>query len=98
MSAVNATQENPESVDSGVWHHLTPHKSLPDGGPFTVVSGEGMRIRDARGREYLDATSGGVWSVNVGYGRREIADAVHAQLMELCYFAQTAGSRPAESL
>ena len=98
MSVSSAAEAQVTTAESGVWHHLTPHRSLPESGPFTVVRGEGMRIWDAEGKQYLDATSGGVWSVNVGYGRKEIADAVHAQLMELCYFAQTAGSRPAQAL
>jgi len=59
-----------------------------------IVSGKGMRVTDANGRSFLDATSGGVWSVNVGYGRTEIADAVRDQLVEMCYFAGTAGTVP----
>ena len=38
--------------------------------------------------------SGGVWTVNVGYGREEIADAVRDQLVKLNYFANSAGSIP----
>ena len=53
-----------------------------------------MRVTDAKGKTYLDATSGGVWSVNVGFGRREIADAVHSQLVEMCYFAGSFGTAP----
>ena len=40
---------------------------------MVIVEGEGLRVRDAKGREYLDASSGGVWTVNVGYGRESIA-------------------------
>jgi len=78
-----------------VWHHLFQHKGLERADPRIFVSGEGMRLRDASGREYLDAVSGGVWTVNVGYGRKSIADAVHAQLLRMNYFAQSAGSVPA---
>jgi taurine-pyruvate aminotransferase len=53
-----------------------------------------MRLWDAAGREYLDAVSGGVWTVNVGYGRESIADAVREQLVRLNYFAGSAGSIP----
>ncbi|WP_116363988.1 aspartate aminotransferase family protein [Parahaliea mediterranea] len=77
-----------------VWHHLTPHSQFDHSDPTVIVKGEGMRVTDATGREYLDATSGGVWSVNVGYGRTEIADAVRDQLVTMCYFAGTAGSEP----
>ncbi len=53
-----------------------------------------MRVWDQAGREFLDAVSGGVWTVNVGYGRESIADAVRDQLVEMNYFAQSAGSIP----
>ena len=78
-----------------VWHHLTQHKALEESDPTLIVRGEGSRVWDAKGREYLDAVSGGVWTVNVGYGRREIADAVRDQLVAMNYFAHTAGNLPA---
>ena len=78
-----------------VWHHLTQHKPFEDNDPMVIVKGKGMRVWDAKGNEYLDAVSGAVWTVNVGYGRTEIADAVRDQLVTLNYFAQTAGNVPA---
>ncbi|MDZ7747651.1 MAG: aminotransferase class III-fold pyridoxal phosphate-dependent enzyme [Halofilum sp. (in: g-proteobacteria)] len=78
-----------------VWHHLTQHKPMESNDPMLIVRGEGMRVWDARGNEYLDAVSGGVWTVNVGYGRAEIADAIRDQLVTLNYFAHTAGNIPA---
>ncbi|MFT2110756.1 aspartate aminotransferase family protein [Marinomonas sp. 2405UD68-3] len=77
-----------------VWHHLTQHKPFEKNDPMVMVKGEGMRVWDAKGNEYLDAVSGAVWTVNVGYGRTEIADAVRDQLVTLNYFAQTAGNVP----
>ena len=77
-----------------VWHHLVQHSPFEDSDPMVVVEGKGMRVRDAKGREYLDASSGGVWTVNVGYGRESMAKAVHDQLLKLCYFANTAGNVP----
>ncbi|MDR1081731.1 MAG: aminotransferase class III-fold pyridoxal phosphate-dependent enzyme [Deltaproteobacteria bacterium] len=76
---------------SNIWHHLTRHTGRP--GPV-MVRGEGLRLWDLDGREYLDATSGGVWCVNVGYGRREIADRVAAQLSLMPYYAGSAGNVP----
>lgn len=78
-----------------VWHHLTQHKPFEQNDPMVIVKGEGMRVWDAKGNEYLDAVSGAVWTVNVGYGRTEIADAVRDQLVNMNYFAQTAGNVPA---
>lgn len=79
---------------ASVWHHLTPHSSIEQNGPTVMVSGKGMWIRDSRGRDFLDATSGGVWTVNVGYGRSSIADAVRDQLVEMCFFGNSFGSVP----
>jgi len=78
-----------------VWHHITPHKPFETNDPMVIVKGDGMKVWDAKGNEYLDAVSGAVWTVNVGYGRTEIADAVREQLVNMNYFAQTAGNVPA---
>ena len=77
-----------------VWHHLTQHKPFETGAPRIITEGRGMRVWDQNGKEYLDAVSGGVWTVNVGYGRERIADAVRDQLVQLNYFAGAAGSIP----
>jgi taurine-pyruvate aminotransferase len=79
-----------------VWHHLIQHKPYeqPNATPRIIVHGSGMRVRDALGKEYIDAVSGGVWTVNVGYGRQSIADAVRQQLVEMNYFAGAGGSVP----
>jgi taurine-pyruvate aminotransferase len=53
-----------------------------------------MKVWDQKGKEHLDAVSGGVWTVNVGYGRESIADAVRDQLVKMNYFAGSAGSIP----
>ena len=50
-----------------------------------MVEGDGCRLRDADGREYLDAT-GGLWLAQVGHGRREIAEAAAEQMQRLEYF------------
>ncbi|WP_421704837.1 aspartate aminotransferase family protein [Aliiroseovarius sp.] len=83
-----------EADKAHVWHHLTQHKPFETGDPRVIVEGRGMRVWDQNGKEYIDAVSGGVWTVNVGYGRTEIADAVRDQLVKLPYFAGSAGSIP----
>ena len=50
-----------------------------------MVEGDGCRLRDAEGREYLDAT-GGLWLAQIGHGRREIAAAAAEQMERLEYF------------
>ncbi|ANW22218.1 aminotransferase family protein [Streptomyces clavuligerus] len=51
---------------------------------IVMVEGEGCRLRDAEGREYLDATAG-MWLCQVGHGRREIAEAAAGQMRTLEY-------------
>ena len=77
-----------------LWHHLIQHKPFETIDPRVIVEGRGMRVWDATGKEYLDAVSGGVWTVNVGYGRETIANAVRDQLIKMNYFANSAGSIP----
>jgi taurine-pyruvate aminotransferase len=90
----NEINEIVNSDKSHVWHHLSQHKPLQSTDPMMIVEGKGMRVKDINGREYLDAVSGGVWTVNVGYGRESIANAVRDQLTKMCYFANSAGSIP----
>lgn len=78
-----------------VWHHLKPHKVFETQEQLVVVEGKGLYITDIRGREYLDVTSGGVWSVMVGYGRESVAKAVYDQLVKMPYFAGAFGNVPA---
>jgi len=77
-----------------VWHHLVQHKPFETNDPRIIIEGKGMRVWDQKGKEHLDAVSGGVWTVNVGYGRESIAKAVYDQLIKLNYFAGSAGSIP----
>ncbi len=77
-----------------VWHHLSQHKLYETVDPRVIVEGRGLKVWDATGRETLDAVSGGVWTVNVGYGRESIANAVRDQLIRMNYFAGSAGSVP----
>ncbi len=83
-----------EADRAHVWHHLSQHKPYETTDPRIIVEGKGMRVWDQNGKEHLDAVSGGVWTVNVGYGRESIANAVRDQLIKLNYFAGSAGSIP----
>lgn len=54
-------------------------------GTHVIVSGRGVFLQDAQGRQLLDGLAG-LWCVNVGYGRAEINDAVAAQMRQLAYY------------
>jgi adenosylmethionine-8-amino-7-oxononanoate aminotransferase len=50
-----------------------------------IVRAEGIRLFDDDGNEYIDSSSGAVSVTSVGHGRREVADAIHAQVMRMDY-------------
>lgn len=89
--AVRESGDYIESDVKNVWHHLMLHQGKA---PMIVVEAMGLRIRDIHGKEYLDATSGGVWCVNVGYGRDRIANAVCEQMKKMAYYAASGGNLP----
>jgi taurine-pyruvate aminotransferase len=81
-----------------LWHHIKPHQCFKTQEQMIIVAGKGLTVTDIRGREYLDATSGGVWCVNVGYGRESIAEAVAAQMKTMSYFSGSVGTIPSIKL
>ena len=83
-----------EADKAHIWHHLTQHKPFETSDPRIIIEGKGIHVWDQHGTRLLDAVSGGVWTVNVGYGRERIANAVRDQLVKLNYFAGSAGSVP----
>jgi taurine-pyruvate aminotransferase len=83
-----------EADRAHVWHHLIQHKPFETVDPRIIVEGKGLRVWDIKGKEHVDAVSGAVWTVNVGYGRESIANAVRDQLVKMCYFAGAAGTIP----
>lgn len=66
-------------------HPFTDTKDLAGRGARVIVRGEGIHVWDSEGRRMLDAMSG-LWCVNVGYGRRELADAAYQQMMTLPFY------------
>lgn len=63
------------------------------GGPRVITEGRGIHVTDSDGREWMDV-NGGYMCVNVGYGRRELADAMREQMERLVYFPQGATTEP----
>ena len=89
------TEEMVAADKDCLWHHLKPHKLFEMQEQMVIVEGKGLMVTDIRGNEFLDVTSGGVWSVMVGYGRDSIAEAVCAQMKKMPYFAGAYGTIPA---
>ncbi len=92
---VNNIDDVVDADKEHVWHHMMQHKQYETIDPRVFVEGKGMDLWDAKGQYFLDAMSGGVWTVNVGYGRESIANAMRDQLIKLNYFAAATGTVPA---
>src|SRR6266446_33588 len=67
-------------------HHPDDHRQ-----PLVVVEGRGAMLHDAEGREYIDGLSG-LWNVNVGHGRGELADAAAAQMKKIAFASAYVGA------
>ena len=78
-----------EIVAQDIAHHFHPftdHKAFhAAGGPRVMTQADGIWIWDANGNKLLDGMSG-LWCVNVGYGRKELADVAHQQMLDLPYY------------
>ena len=80
-------------------HSLHPWADLPalgeDESTPVIVRGEGVYITDDQGRRMIDGPAG-MWCMQTGYGRREIADAVAEQIMRLGYATAFSTINPRE--
>lgn len=66
-------------------HPASSISALVENGPQMMVSASGRHITDADGKEFLDAVAG-LWCVNAGYGRKEIADAMKTAAEQLGFY------------
>ena len=66
-------------------HPFTDFKALAAKGSRVIVRGEGIYIWDSEGNKIIDGMSG-LWNVNLGYGRKELADAAYQQLNTLPFY------------
>src|SRR5512134_1729618 len=66
-------------------HHPSDHLE-----PLVFVRGRGAVLTDISGREYIDGLAG-LWNVNVGHGREELAQAAARQMTELAYYSGYTG-------
>jgi adenosylmethionine-8-amino-7-oxononanoate aminotransferase len=82
------------SARDHLWMHFTRLSAYADGGVPVIVRGEGPYIYDQQGRRYLDGLSG-LFVVQVGHGRRELAEAAARQAEQLAFFPLWSYAHPA---
>src|ERR1700751_4791914 len=69
-------------------HHIHPFSdmgSLNRAGSRVIVKAQGVYLWDSDGNKIIDGMAG-LWCVNVGYGRKELADAAYRQMQELPFY------------
>jgi len=94
MAEVNLKSDVLKKDEQYVWHSMKPYNPKAT---YVVEKSEGARITDTDGVEYIDAMAG-LWCVNVGYGRKELADAAYEQMMKNPYAPLSQGHLPAVGL
>jgi adenosylmethionine-8-amino-7-oxononanoate aminotransferase len=77
-----------------VWHAMKPYNPT---NTLIAKEAKGVWVIDEEGKRFLDAMSG-LWCVNVGYGREELAEAAYEQMKQLAYFPLTHSHGPAIEL
>ena len=89
MNVLNKNIDIAEVVRNDIAHHFHPftdHKSFhAEGGPRVMTQADGIWIWDGNGNKLMDGMSG-LWCVNVGYGRKELAEAAYKQMLDLPYY------------
>jgi putrescine aminotransferase len=84
-----STQEQPSSIwqmdKNHFIHPYTDFSTFDAEGSQVISAASGVTVSDDKGREYLDAIAG-LWCVNIGHGREEMADAIHDQVMQMQYY------------
>jgi len=86
MHISNRTTEQWQKIDSA--HHLHPFtdfKELINTGTRVIISGKGNYVIDSENNKILDMMAG-LWCVNIGYGRKELAEVAYEQMQLLPYY------------
>jgi adenosylmethionine-8-amino-7-oxononanoate aminotransferase len=65
-------------------HPVSNLKQVRESGPLVLARGEGVHLWDTDGKQYIDAFAG-LWNVNVGHGRHELAVAAADQIDEVAF-------------
>ncbi|MFN3579820.1 MAG: aspartate aminotransferase family protein [Pseudomonas sp.] len=66
-------------------HPFTDHKELGAKGTRIIERAQGVYLWDSEGNQILDGMAG-LWCVNIGYGRAELAEAAYRQMLQLPYY------------
>ncbi|MEC7557962.1 MAG: aspartate aminotransferase family protein [Planctomycetota bacterium] len=93
-SDTGTTEQLRQLAIDHLWQHNRDWETAArDQEPLIFVAGDGIRVTDTDGQTWIDV-NGGYSSVNIGYGRTEIAEAAFEQLRQIPYFPQGSANPP----
>lgn len=96
MKTINEEKKSLIEKDrQNVWHHVSQYSEKNP--PRVVTEATGSWIKDHNGNRLLDGMSG-LWCVNIGYGREELAQAAYEQMKQMSYSPMTQSHVPAIEL
>ena len=86
MNLHNKNTEQLQKIDTAHYlHPFTDYKNLIKTGSKVIISGKGSYIFDSDNNKILDMMAG-LWNVNIGYGRNELAEVAYKQMQLLPYY------------
>jgi 4-aminobutyrate--pyruvate transaminase len=68
-----------------VLHPYTDHRAHAKNGPLVITRGEGVRVWDDQGKEYIEAVAG-LWCASLGFDNRRLAEAAYEQMKKLPFY------------
>ena len=87
------TTQDYQDMDRHFLHPWEDVTAIGEEKRTVIARGDGIYITDSEGNRLIDGP-GGMWCVNVGYGREEIVEAVAAQMRDLTYYSPWSATAP----
>ncbi len=70
---------------ANVLHPYTDHHAHAKNGPLVIARGEGVRVWDDQGKDYIEAVAG-LWCASLGFDNKRLAEAAYAQMKKLPFY------------
>jgi 4-aminobutyrate--pyruvate transaminase len=82
-----STSRNSNAVRdiANVLHPYTDHRAHAKNGPLVISRGEGVRVFDDQGKDYIEAVAG-LWCASLGFDNKRLVEAAHAQMLKLPFY------------
>ena len=70
---------------ANVLHPYTDHRAHAKNGPLVIARGEGVKVWDDQGKEYIEAVAG-LWCASLGFDNKRLVEAAYAQMKKLPFY------------